>query len=224
MGTNTLLALTVGVVMGFVGSMPIAGPVAVLVLERGLVQRAREGLGVAIGAAVSESLYAFLAFWGLGAVVRSAPGVLPVSRLIGAGVLVGLGFYLATRKSRPRPLEPPLAGALSGGRKRRGFVLGLTITLLNPTVIATWAMAVTAVHSMELVRTGVVDAVVFAVGVGVGIVGWFTTMLHLLHRFQRRLQPESVDRLLHVIGWLIAALGTGLGIRPLGEALGLLKM
>lgn len=222
MGTNTLLALAVGLVMGFVGSMPIAGPVAVLVLERGLLQRAREGLGVALGAAVSESLYAFLAFWGVGAVVRSAPGLLPVSRLIGAAVLIGLGIYLATRRSRPRPAEPSV-GALSGGRKRRGFVLGLTVTLLNPTVIATWTMAVTAVHSTALVKTGTFDAVVFAVGVGGGIMGWFTTMLHLLHRFQRRLQPVTVDRLLHIIGWLIAALGTGLAIRPLGEALGLLN-
>jgi hypothetical protein len=90
-------------------------------------------------------------------------------------------------------------------------------------VIATWAMAVTAVHSIALVKTGTFDAVVFALGVGGGIMGWFTTMLHLLHRFQRRLQPVTVDRLLHIIGWLIAALGTGLAIRPLGEALGLLN-
>lgn len=221
MALNTLLALLVGVVMGFVGSMPIAGPVAVLVLERGLLQRAREGLGVALGAAVSESLYAFLAFWGVGAVIRSSPRILPVSRLIGAAVLVALGFYLATRKSRPRPVEPP-TGALGGGRKRKGFLLGLTITLLNPTVIATWTVAVAAVHSTALVNTGPFEAVVFAIGVGGGIVGWFTTMLHLLHRFQRRLEPATVDRLLHIIGWLIAALGTGLGIRPLGEALGLL--
>ena len=69
MATQILIALVAGSVMGFLGSMPIAGPVAVLVLERGLIRRRREGLGVALGAAAAEAIYAFLAFWGLGAVL-----------------------------------------------------------------------------------------------------------------------------------------------------------
>jgi threonine/homoserine/homoserine lactone efflux protein len=219
MGTHLLLALVVGAVMGFLGSMPIAGPVAVLVLERGLVGRGREGLGVALGAATAESIYAFLAFWGLGAVLHAAPGILPASRLVGAGVMVTLGIYLATRKSRPRdPAEAQ--GPEPAGRKRRGFLLGLSVTFLNPTIIASWTVVTATVHSTGWVETGLLSAIVFAGGVGTGIVGWFTTMLRLLRRFQRGLRPETVDRVLHVTGWLVVAIGIGLGVRPFGQALG----
>jgi threonine/homoserine/homoserine lactone efflux protein len=221
MGTHLLLAVIAGAVMGFVGSMPIAGPVAVLVLERGLVGRGREGLAVALGAATAESIYAFLAFWGLGAVLHAAPGILPISRLVGAGVMVGLGIYLATRKSRPRSRDAH--GPEVAGRKRRGFLLGLSVTFLNPTIIASWTVVTATVHSTGWVDTGAVSAIVFAAGVGTGIVGWFSTMLWLLRRFQEGLRPETVDRVLHVTGWLVVAIGIGLGVSPFAQAVGWLR-
>jgi threonine/homoserine/homoserine lactone efflux protein len=221
MATHLLLALLAGAVMGFLGSMPIAGPVAVLVLERGLVGRRREGLGVALGAATAESIYAFLAFWGLGAVLHAAPGILPASRLVGAGVMITLGIYLATRRSRARTteVEPPDAT----GHKRRGFLLGISVTFLNPTIIASWTVVTATVHSTGWVAPGLASAVIFAAGVGGGIVGWFVTMLRLLHRFQSGLRPQTIDRVLHITGWLVVAIGVALGVRPFAQAMGLLR-
>jgi threonine/homoserine/homoserine lactone efflux protein len=221
MGAHLLFTLIAGAVLAFVSSMPIAGPVAVLVLERGLVGRKREGLGVALGSATAESIYAFVAFWTMGAALNAAPGILRVSRMVGAGVMVVLGIYLATRKSRPRSLGPHAPEP--AGRKRRGFLLGLSVTFLNPTIIATWTAATATVHTTGLVGTGLLSAIVFAAGVGTGIVGWFTTMLRLLRRFQSGLRPETIDRVLHVTGWLVVAIGIGLGVRPFGQAFGWLN-
>jgi threonine/homoserine/homoserine lactone efflux protein len=218
MATNILLALLAGAVMGFLGSMPIAGPVAVLVLERGLIRRGREGLGVALGAAAAETLYAFLAYWGLGAVLYASPMLLRASRLIGAGVMITLGIYLTTRKSAPRPVET--TDPAPAGRKRTGFLLGLSVTFLNPTIIVSWTVVSTTVHSTGLVAPGLVSAIVFALGVGVGIVVWFATLLHLIHRFQSGLRPQTVDRVLHITGWLVVAIGVVLGVRPFAQAFG----
>jgi threonine/homoserine/homoserine lactone efflux protein len=218
MGTRLLFALVAGAVMGFLGSMPIAGPIAVLVLERGLVGRGREGLGVALGAATAESVYAFLAFWGLGTVLHAAPAIVPISRLVGAGVMIALGIYLATRKSPPR--EPDQALPEAAGHKRRGFLLGMSVTFLNPTIIASWTVVTATVHSTGWVMPGPVSAVVFAAGVGTGIVGWFTTMLRLLRSFRSGLRPQTIDRVLHITGWVVVAIGVGLGVRPFAQAFG----
>jgi hypothetical protein len=102
-------------------------------------------------------------------------------------------------------------------------VLGASLTLLNPTIIATWTVAVAAVHSTRLLSAGSLQAIGFALGVGGGIVAWFATLLHLLNRFQRGMRPETVDRLLHIAGWVVVVLGVGLGLRPVGQALGWLK-
>jgi threonine/homoserine/homoserine lactone efflux protein len=217
MGTHILFALLAGTVMGFLGSMPIAGPIAVLVLERGLVRRGREGLGVALGAAAAETIYAFLAFWGLGHIIYASPGLLQASRLIGAGVMITLGIYLANRKSPP---PSPDGDTAVTGRKRRGFLLGLSVTFLNPTIIVSWTMVSATVHSTGLVGPGLLAAIVFALGVGSGIVAWFATLLHLLNRFQSGLRPQTVDRVLNVTGWLVVAIGLALGVRAIAQALG----
>jgi threonine/homoserine/homoserine lactone efflux protein len=220
MGTSILFALLAGSIMGFVGSMPIAGPVAVLVLERGLIRRGREGLGVAIGAALAESVYAFLAYWGLGTVLHASPMLLRASRLVGAGVMITLGIYLATRKSVPPVAE---ADPAPEGRKRRGFLLGLSVTFLNPTIIVSWTMVTATVHSTGWVAPGLISAIVFALGVGVGIVVWFATLLRLIDRFQSGLRPKTVDRVLNVTGWLVVAIGLTLGVRPFAQAFGWLR-
>jgi threonine/homoserine/homoserine lactone efflux protein len=220
--TLLVLALLAGAAMGFIGSMPIAGPVAVLVLERGLVRRGREGLGIALGAAVGESVYAFFACWGVGAVIGAYPALLPASRLFGAAVLVGLGIYLGTRPRRPSAEHP--AESAQAGQKRRGFVLGASLTLLNPTIIASWTVVVTAAHGAGLLEPGLGPAIAFAAGVGLGIVAWFAVLLRLLRRFERGLRPETVERLLHVTGWLVVALGLALAARPLAQALNAVHM
>lgn len=216
MATQILVALVAGSVMGFLGSMPIAGPVAVLVLERGLIRRAREGLGVALGAAAAETVYAFLAFWGLGAVLQSAPTFQRIFRLVGAAVMITLGVYLATRKSPPR-----LPGTVAPeGQKRRGFLLGLSVTFLNPIIIVSWGVVTTTVHSTGWVTAGLPSAIGFAAGVGGGIVAWFYTLLRIVHRFQSGWRAQTVDRVLHITGWLVVAIGIGLGARPFAQMLG----
>jgi threonine/homoserine/homoserine lactone efflux protein len=189
------------------------------VLERGLVRRGREGLGVALGAAAAETIYAFLAFWGLGTVLYASPKLLQASRLIGAAVMITLGIYLARRKSAP-PAPEGEPAAPTAGRKRRGFLLGLSVTFLNPTIVVSWTMVSATVHSTGLVGPGLVPAVVFALGVGSGIVIWFATLLRLLNRFQSGLRPQTVDRVLNVTGWLVVAIGVGLGVRAFVQALG----
>ena len=48
-----IVAALSGFVLGFAGSIPVAGPTAVVVMESALAHRNREGLSVAVGAAVA---------------------------------------------------------------------------------------------------------------------------------------------------------------------------
>src|SRR5262245_24321492 len=125
-----LLALIIGAVLGFIGSMPVAGPIAVLVVTRGLGTSSRGAAArIAAGAALVESIYAFLAFWGLGAVLHRFPMIAPASRLLGAGLLITVGVYLL-RRGATTPQDPP-AEAPVASDNRGGLLLGMTITALN---------------------------------------------------------------------------------------------
>jgi threonine/homoserine/homoserine lactone efflux protein len=208
-------ALLIGFVLAFVGSMPIAGPIAALLVSMGLEGQRRAGLYVAIGAALSESAYACIAYLGLTAVLGRFPLLLPISRVVGCVILVALGTYFLVRpKTKPR--ERATDAPSSGKQPRYGHLaLGLSITLFNPTLIVTWTAAVSAAQSTGLLRVHAMDAFPFAAGVATGIVTWFSVLLWLLTRFQKKLKPDLLDRVIRVMGALLVTAGLGFGLRTL---------
>jgi len=206
-----IVAWLVGLALGFLGSMPIAGPTAVVLVSKGLENQVRPGVFIAIGAAVAESAYAFMAFWGLTEALQAFPVLLPASRFVGGVLLFALGVYFALRKpteQRPQRQEPPRASF--------GNVLfGLSLTAVNPTLVVTWTAAVGAAHSTGLVRVNPIDAFPFAGGVACGIVSWFALMLWLLSRWRSRVQPKTIDRTIRWMGFVLIAAGAVLAGRAL---------
>jgi threonine/homoserine/homoserine lactone efflux protein len=208
-----ILAWLIGLAFGFFGSMPVAGPTAVVLVSKGLDNKVGAGIYIAAGAAAAESVYAFMAFWGLTAVLSRFPVLLPASRLVGAALLAGLGLYFILRKSK----EP---GAPSSEPPRVGYhnlLFGFSLTAVNPTLLVTWTAAVGAAHSMGVLRVKAFDAFPFAVGAAVGIVGWFALFLWLLSHFRSRVQPSTIDRLIRWMGALLIVAGLGLAVRAISQ-------
>jgi threonine/homoserine/homoserine lactone efflux protein len=212
-----ILALLVGLALGFFGSMPIAGPTAVVIVSKGLDSKIRAGLFIAIGAAVAESLYAFMAFWGLTETLHRFPVLLPASRLVGAALLFALGLYFMLRKSKEASPSKDDDAEQPAKRWLGNLLFGLSLTAVNPTLIVTWTAAVGVAHSTGLLRVHALDAFPFAIGAGAGIVGWFGLFLWLLARFRSRVKSSTVDRVIRWMGALLIAAGIGLGVRAIVE-------
>lgn len=202
-----LIAAIIGAMIGYIGSMPVAGPIAVLVFGRGLENRAQNGLFLAAGAAIAESVYAYLAFWGFSAFLTNYPWIEKAARIAAAVLLIGLGVHFY-RKRQPPPEAPRPAGV---GNKR-SFFLGFTITALNPTLIATWTFTVTTVYSFGIVKFDAGNALPFSLGAFSGIVGWFATMLYLLNRFRSSVPGMALTRVLNVMGVVLIVVGLAIGI------------
>jgi len=190
--------------------MPVAGPVAVIVFGRGIEDRGRSALYIAIGSAVAESVYAYLAFWGFSAFLTRYRWIEAVSTAAAAVILCGLGLrFMLKRASAERPPDapPPHVG------KKRNFFLGFMLTALNPTLIATWTAAVTTVYSLQVVDFDESGALPFSIGALTGIVVWFGTLLYLLKRFRALVSPKVLDKVLRVMGCFLVVLGVGIAVR-----------
>src|SRR5687767_7923128 len=172
-----LTALLAGLVCGFVGSIPIAGPTAVLIVERALSGARRAALEMAAGASIAEAAYALLAFLGITAFLGEYPWLVPASRLVGALILLGLGLYLALAPRKPKAAPTKHATG-------RAFVVGLVVTGINPTLLVSWTAVVAVLHSTGTLRVAPLDGFPFALGVGVGSASWFVVLLALLRRFR----------------------------------------
>ena len=209
-----LLPLLVGFAFGYVGSMPVAGPISVLVLHLGLAHDSRHALYVAVGGALAEGLYALLAFWGLSTALARYPVILPASRAVGAVLLLALGLVMLL--TRMRGATPQTQQPRRGNK--RSFALGFLVTAVNPTLIVTWTAAVAALNATGLLAMDQAEALPFAAAVCCGIVAWFLTLLWLVRKWQNRLSVESLGRFKRAMGAILVAAGGLMALRALFSA------
>jgi threonine/homoserine/homoserine lactone efflux protein len=206
---EAILAVVLGIALGFFGSMPIAGPTAVILVSKGLDNHRRSGIFIAAGAATAESVYVFMAFWGLTSALTRFPMLLPITRLVGAVLLTGLGLHFVLRRTKPRdPLSRPPEQA-----GHRSFLFGLSLTALNPSLLVTWTAAVSVAHSTGLLPVETSAAGPFALGAALGIVGWFAILLWLLSRFGDRVSGKTLDRVMRWMGGVLILVGLELFLR-----------
>ncbi|MBW2528342.1 MAG: LysE family transporter [Deltaproteobacteria bacterium] len=196
-----LTALLVGFALGFIGSMPVAGPIAALVFARGAEGRFRSGSFIALGAALGESLYVFGVFYGFSEVLTRYGWIVPVSRAAAAIILTVLGVVFL----RAKQAEPESSDA-SAERAWPSFLLGVTLTALNPTLLATWTAAVTTLYSADVLTFSGANAPPFAFGACVGIASWFLLLLALIRRFRERLTLRTLARVVRVVGVFLLGL------------------
>jgi len=127
-----VVAALIGFLFGFIGSMPVAGPIAVLIFSRAVENRIRSALFIGLGAVIPETAYAFLAFYGFSSLLSSYPFIVPISRGAAALILLALGASFARRRVHD-DVRPVKAEGRWGS-----FGLGFAICGLNPTLLATW--------------------------------------------------------------------------------------
>jgi len=211
-----IVTFLVGFVFSFLSSMPIAGPIAVIVLGKGLDGKPRSGFLIALGAALAESVYAGLAFLGITAMLQRYPIMVPVSRLAGCLILTGLGVAFIARRPKKQEAtvtEAPAASKSYASTDVGTAFLGFSVTALNPTLVVTWTAAVSAAESTGFLRVLPADALPFSIGVALGIVSWFATLLSLIGKWKRKVGASSVERLIRGMGFVLLVAGIGFGVR-----------
>jgi threonine/homoserine/homoserine lactone efflux protein len=196
MVTAFLLAL----LMSFFGSMPLAGPIALLVFERGLRGLNREARLIASGAAIAEGGYAFLAYLGVNLALSRFPVNEAVLRLLAGIIIVAVAMESILRRNSRQP-EPE-----KQGRKGADFLLGFTIAALNPTFLATWTGGIAVARGLGFILAAKA-ASLFALGVMAGALLWFSFLLLILRRYRGRFRPELLATIAKVLWFILLGLG-----------------
>ena len=194
----------VALVFGFMGSMPLAGPIALLAVARASRGKYSEAFRIGLGAAAAEGLYAGIAFWGYTTFLARHAIVVPVSRAVTAIVLTAIGARFVFWK-------PPADQKDTRENKAGTALLGFSVSAINPTLLLTWSAAVAALYSRGLGETPSVYAIPFGLCAAAGIAGWFFTLAVLFRRYGGKL-PEAA------ITWVIRAMGLALVVLALWSA------
>ncbi len=183
-----IVGFITGLLMSFIGSMIPTGPIALIVIKRGLGQQKLGALSLVSGAAVAEAAYALLAYLGIDFALSRYPVQTSILRIVAGIILLAFAAFCFFDGHGPRPKNnsPQYAGA--------NFLLGLSIAGLNPTFLVTWAGAVAVARGSGLI-SGMHAAPAFAVGVIVGPILWFWILLKLMTRHVLDLHPDILRRI-----------------------------
>jgi threonine/homoserine/homoserine lactone efflux protein len=200
-----LTALALGFGLAFVGSVPMTGPLALLVLDRAIVRQRASAFWIALAGSLVEGLIAAGIGTFLPLVLQHSQTIVLLARVSGALVIFAVGVTLLVR--------PGVLDAIKTERKRQSFLAGFLATALNPTLLATWTVAVTALHANGLLPGGYRTGLAFGVGVGAGAVAWFALILLLARRWSPRRASAYRGALARAVGVILILLGAIVFIR-----------
>ncbi len=203
-----LLAVCImALVFGFVGSMPLAGPIAVLAVSRATSGKLGEGLRIGLGAAVAEGFYAGLAFFGFTTFLARHAIVVPISHGTTAVVLAAVGLRFVFW----RPEEK----ANDGEREAHygPLLLGFWVSALNPTLLLTWSAAVAFLYSRGLHDPSPAYAAPFGLAAMAGVGLWFVTLVGLLKRYGGKVPRAALTWAVRTMGLVLVVLGVWSGAK-----------
>lgn len=139
MWESVVIMSVVGLLAGFFFSMPIAGPISILVTSNALKGRTRYCNLVAIGASIADLFYVFLAVYGITRLYPFVKPAMPYIMAFGAIFLFYVGYKIFRTKLNLEQLEEFEPNTGKPIRKDRGgFYTGFMVNFLNPTLVFGW--------------------------------------------------------------------------------------
>jgi len=138
---ESLVTLSIiGFAAGFFFSVPVAGPVSIIITSHALKGDRHFALFTASGAALVDILYCFIAVFGFTQLFAWYQPYIPYALLIGAFFLFYIGFRVRKTNLDLAHFDEQNKVMLPVKRfQRRGkFLTGLTINFLNPSLFFGW--------------------------------------------------------------------------------------
>ncbi|MGC1389400.1 MAG: LysE family transporter [Bacteroidales bacterium] len=128
-----------GLLSGFIFSMPIAGPISILITSNALKGRLRYCYLVNLGASFADFTYVFIAVYGLTKLYSFYKPIIPYLFSFGSVLLIFLGYKIFRTKVDIEHLEDKSHISEKIKKKEKGAIYtGFMINLFNPTLFIGW--------------------------------------------------------------------------------------
>jgi threonine/homoserine/homoserine lactone efflux protein len=137
--TGIIITMAIaGLLAGFIFSMPIAGPVSILITSSALHGRRSYCNLAAIGASFADFFYVFIAVFGLTKLYSLYKPAMPYILLAGTLFLIYIGYKTLKTKVNIEHLEEEHPEYRVPHRERGAIYTGFMVNFLNPTLFFGW--------------------------------------------------------------------------------------
>lgn len=141
--TESILTISIaGLLAGFVLSMPIAGPVSILITTNALKGRAHYCNRINIGASFGTFIYVFFVTYGLTKLYPYYKPAIPYLLSLGSLFLLFIGFRIFNTKFDIEHIEDTSQLSMKVRKQQKGgLYTGFVINFFNPTLIIGWLIS-----------------------------------------------------------------------------------
>jgi threonine/homoserine/homoserine lactone efflux protein len=141
--TGHLITISIiGLMAGFFFSMPIAGPISILITSNALKGRLKYCNLLTVGAAIADFLYVLIAVYGITNLFSAYKGVIPYILGVGAIFVFYVGIRIVRTKFDPEHIDEEQRLADKQDNKHKGAIYtGFMLNFLNPTLFFGWMIS-----------------------------------------------------------------------------------
>lgn len=210
-----LITLLKGIIIGIAISAPL-GPVGILCLRETLHGGRNEGLLTGIGATLSDILYGFVVYLGVGLVLDFVVQYDSLLRLIG-GLIILIFALVLYSKARVDIKQTPTRrlSKLHGTRK---IATAFFVTVTNPFIMLLILPLYTRFQFVRETSTPILELVVALLGLGLGCMLWWYILTSIVQMLATRTGHGGIRIISRVIAIALGIVGL-IGIYTGAEAL-----
>ena len=185
---DVLVLMGCGFAMGFFGSIPLTGPIAVMAINRAVDGDYLHGFLVGVGGTCGELIYCGLAVAGVGAMIDQLPHIRQWIRAFSALLLLGVGFYFLY--NTPEEGGESFEETTDSSSLLAAFGGAFSVAAFNPVLLLNWTAAVALVFSYLEITPVPWEGAAFVGSVGMGVISWYAVLMSVLRRYRQNIPTE----------------------------------
>ena len=188
-----------GIIIGFSIAAPV-GPIGVLTIKRTLAEGRLSGFVTGMGAAMADTVYGFIAGFGLTVISAFLLTQAFWIKLIGGLFLLFLGVKSFLSKPASNPAKLDSKGLLSN------FVSTFFLTLTSPVTILSF-VAIFAGLGLGTTKTDYTSSLSLVFGIFLGSALWWLILSSVVGFFQTKITPERLVWVNRLSGLILLSFG-----------------
>jgi threonine/homoserine/homoserine lactone efflux protein len=197
--------LVTGVIVGFLVAAPV-GPVAVLCMQRTLLDGRFVGYATGLGAALGDTVFGGLAIFSVAAVEGFLLDNRTAIQLLGGLVLVGLGARTFLVRNSRNPADKVVEGPPDHETLLHALGSAFVITIVNPITILAFISIFAAIRVSET-TDGLLSSWIVIGGVFVGAAAWWFLLVSIASVLRQRFTDKGLRWMNGISGILILGFG-----------------
>lgn len=141
---NLLTISIIGLLAGFIFSMPVAGPIGILVTSNSLKGQIRYSNLLAAGASLADFVYIIVAVYGITHLFSAYAPVIPYILAVGSIFIIYMGVKIIRTRFDMDHISEDAEHIKEEAHLKKGkgaFYTGFMVNFLNPTLFFGWLMS-----------------------------------------------------------------------------------